>query len=143
MYRPTSNLPSHLRQSSLSSSNSQSSALQQRINEKRAELENLKQLRELSAGLAGQMEQLEEKLSTLSDGTQAIATVLSNWHTVLRAIHMASVANLDAAHIAKPARETNSESEAQLPLPQTLVRIPMTHVDQSESTENDDESIVR
>ena len=52
------------------------------------------------------MEQLEEKLSTLSDGTQgvsfslllltsklilsAIATVLSNWHTVLRAIHMAS-----------------------------------------------------
>ncbi|KAI5250368.1 hypothetical protein E4T47_02292 [Aureobasidium subglaciale] len=137
MYRPTSNLPSHLRQSSLSSSNSQTSALQQRINEKRAELENLKQLRELSAGLAGQMEQLEEKLSTLSDGTQAIATVLSNWHTVLRAIHMAS------AHIAKPARETNSESEAQLPLPQTLVRIPMTHVDQSESTENDEESTVR
>lgn len=106
MYRPTSNLPSHLRQSSLSTSNSQTSALQQRINEKRAELENLKQLRELSAGLAGQMEQLEEKLSTLSDGTQgvssffssqipklilaAIATVLSNWHTVLRAIHMAS-----------------------------------------------------
>ena len=70
MYRPTSNLPSHLRQSSLSTSNSQTSALQQRINEKRAELENLKQLRELSAGLAGQMEQLEEKLSTLSDGTQ-------------------------------------------------------------------------
>jgi DASH complex subunit DAD2 len=70
MYRPTNNLPSHLRQSSLSASSSQSTALQQRINEKRAELENLKQLRELSAGLAGQMEQLEEKLSTLSDGTQ-------------------------------------------------------------------------
>jgi len=63
-----------LRQSSLSSSNSQTSALQQRINEKRAELENLKQLRELSAGLAGQMEQLEEKLSTLSDGTQGASS---------------------------------------------------------------------
>jgi hypothetical protein len=74
MYRPTSNLPSHLRQSSLSTSNSQTSALQQRINEKRAELENLKQLRELSAGLAGQMEQLEEKLSTLSDGTQGASS---------------------------------------------------------------------
>jgi len=73
MYRPTSNLPSHLRQSSLSTSNSQTSALQQRINEKRAELENLKHLRELSAGLAGQMEQLEEKLSTLSDGTQGVS----------------------------------------------------------------------
>ena len=70
MYRSAGSLPSHLRQSSLSASNSQTSALQQRINEKRAELENLKQLRELSAGLAGQMEQLEEKLSTLSDGTQ-------------------------------------------------------------------------
>lgn len=172
MYRPTSNLPSHLRQSSLSTSNSQTSALQQRINEKRAELENLKQLRELSAGLAGQMEQLDEKLSTLSDGTQgasnllllripqltllAIATVLSNWHTVLRAIHMASgmqssssialdsFFDLDAAHIAKPTQETESESE-QLPLPQTLVRIPMQHVDQSEPTqsENDDESTVK
>ncbi|KAH0069662.1 hypothetical protein KCU96_g17272, partial [Aureobasidium melanogenum] len=122
MYRPTSNLPSHLRQSSLSTSNSQTSALQQRINEKRAELENLKQLRELSAGLAGQMEQLEEKLSTLSDGTQAIATVLSNWHTVLRAIHMAS------AHIAKPQQDTEPEPDTDLPLPQTLVRIPMHHV---------------
>jgi len=62
---------SHLRQQSLSASAStQSSALQQRINEKRVELENLKQLRDLSAGLAGQMEQLEEKLGTLSNGTE-------------------------------------------------------------------------
>lgn len=48
----------------------QSTALQQRINEKKLELENLKQLRDLSAGLAGQMEQLEEKLGTLSNGTE-------------------------------------------------------------------------
>jgi DASH complex subunit DAD2 len=33
-------------------------------------LENLKQLRDLSAGLAGQMQMLEEKLATLSDGTE-------------------------------------------------------------------------
>ncbi len=43
-----------------------------RINEKRAELENLKQLRDLSAGLATQMQTLEEKLSTLSDGTEGL-----------------------------------------------------------------------
>lgn len=60
---------SHMRQPSMSAT-SQSSALQQRIVEKKAELENLKQLRDLSAGLAGQMEQLEEKLSTLSNGTE-------------------------------------------------------------------------
>lgn len=76
-----------------------------RIEEKKAELENLKQLRDLSAGLAGQMQMLEEKLSTLSDGTEgiqywfwevhyltspAVALVLGNWHNVLRAISMAS-----------------------------------------------------
>lgn len=45
-------------------------ALVQRINDKKEELENLVQLRELSAALAQQMEQLGEKLSTLADGTQ-------------------------------------------------------------------------
>jgi DASH complex subunit DAD2 len=67
----TTNYSSQLRQQSQGSS-TQSSALQHRINEKRVELENLKQLRDLSAGLAGQMEQLEEKLSTLSDGTEGV-----------------------------------------------------------------------
>ena len=41
-----------------------------RINEKKAELENLKQLRDLSGGLAAQMQALEAKLSTLSNGTE-------------------------------------------------------------------------
>lgn len=103
-------LPSHLRQGSTagnSASTGQSPILLARINEKKAELENLKQLRDLSAGLAGQMQMLEEKLATLSDGTEgtepldphslallmisiAVATVLGNWHNVLRAISMAS-----------------------------------------------------
>lgn len=47
-------------------------SLQARVNEKREELENLKQLRDLSAAVAGQMEALEEKLSTLSDGTEGM-----------------------------------------------------------------------
>lgn len=59
-------LPSHLRQQSTSGN----SILQARIEEKKAELENLKQLRDLSAALAGQMQMLEEKLATLSDGTE-------------------------------------------------------------------------
>src|SRR5438045_7842237 len=107
-------LQSHLRHPSTSgtqSSTGQSPALVARINEKKIELENLKQLRDLSAGLAAQMQALEEKLSTLADGTEgiswfdpvhtlsrrtpiltifcnllAVATVLSNWHNVLRAI---------------------------------------------------------
>ncbi|KAM3074543.1 DASH complex subunit dad2 [Clarireedia jacksonii] len=125
-------LGSHLRQpsmgGSLNSSGGQSPILQARINEKKAELENLKQLRDLSAGLAGQMQMLEDKLSTLSDGTEAVATVLSNWHNVLQAISMASL------KIPKPQESTSEQdeesqkkSESELPLPQTLVRIPTEH----------------
>lgn len=51
-------------------SSAQSPMLLARINEKKAELENLKQLRDLSAGLAAQMQTLQEKLSTLSNGTE-------------------------------------------------------------------------
>jgi DASH complex subunit DAD2 len=80
-----------MRQPSLSANaGGQSPALVARVNEKKAELENLKELRDLSAAVATQMEALEQKLGTLSDGTEAIALVLSNWHNVLRAINMAS-----------------------------------------------------
>lgn len=72
------------------STTGQSPALVARVNEKKAELENLKELRDLSAAMATQMEALAQKLATLSDGTEAIALVLSNWHNVLRAINMAS-----------------------------------------------------
>lgn len=68
-------LSSNLRHASVGGSQpnaGQSPILVARINEKRAELENLKQLRDLSAGLAGQMQTLEEKLSTLADGTEGV-----------------------------------------------------------------------
>jgi len=76
-------LASHLRQNSTTSGNLTSSSAGQspillaRINEKKAELENLKQLRDLSAGLAGQMQMLEEKLATLSDGTEGTSWLLN------------------------------------------------------------------
>lgn len=53
-----------------SSTSGQSPALIARVNEKKAELENLKELRDLSGAVASQMEALEQKLATLSDGTQ-------------------------------------------------------------------------
>lgn len=90
---PTRSFSGHMRQQSMSAaaaSTGQSPALVARVNEKKAELENLKELRSLSADMASQMEALEQKLATLSDGTEAIALVLANWHNVLRAINMAS-----------------------------------------------------
>jgi DASH complex subunit DAD2 len=65
----------HIRQPSMAGSASsagQSPALVARVNEKKAELENLRELRDLSAAVASQMEALEQKLATLSDGTEGI-----------------------------------------------------------------------
>lgn len=62
---------SHMRgPSSSGSSAAQSPALVARIEEKRAELAHLQELKELSASVATQMEALESKLATLSDGTE-------------------------------------------------------------------------
>lgn len=45
-------------------------SLQTRIEEKRKELEALVQVKDLSEGLVANLEQLESKLDTLSDGTE-------------------------------------------------------------------------
>lgn len=72
-------LTSNVRHPSLggSQASTQSPLLVARINQKKAELEGLKQLRDLSAGLATQMQTLEEKLSTLSDGTEGEFLIFS------------------------------------------------------------------
>ncbi|KAK6510026.1 hypothetical protein TWF481_004739 [Arthrobotrys musiformis] len=104
-----------------------------RINEKKIELENLKQLRDLSANLAKQLRELEAKLGTLSDGTEVVATVLANWHNVLRAISLAS------AHLQQPQKPPTAIDEDRMDVgdeaqdqdqdekrayPDMLVRIP-------------------
>lgn len=66
--RPTSMLPGGLRQPA----SQPSSALSTRIAAKKAELENLRQLRDLSGTLAMQMQALESKIATLKDGTEGM-----------------------------------------------------------------------
>ena len=81
MSRPTSMLPSvsstgsSFRQPSTHhAAPQQSSALAARIASKKAELDNLKQLHEMSGALAMQMQVLEEKIGTLKDGTEGSLT---------------------------------------------------------------------
>lgn len=124
------------------------SVLQARIAEKKAELENLKQLKELSGELAGQMQMLEEKLGTLRDGTEAVGLVLGNWEGVLRAIGLAAGrfsdmqwdccmnglrclrgVEADYGVAAVPQAKDAAQAE-ETPLPQTLVRIPVQEMDQ-------------
>ncbi|KAI9756398.1 MAG: hypothetical protein M1815_003659 [Lichina confinis] len=103
---------SNLHRPSMAHSQAQSGpspALLARVQEKRVELENLKELRDLSAGLASQMRALEEKLATLADGTEV--------------------------KVPKPRlREGQDEPETNdFPLPQTLVRIPVAESALSEA----------
>lgn len=86
MSYPTRSIPSHIRQPSMAphtASTSQSPALVARVNEKKAELENLKELRDLSAAVASQMEALEQKLATLSDGTEGTALAQANTESTI------------------------------------------------------------
>lgn len=77
MSLPPRPFSSHLRGSSISGgAPGPSPALLARIEEKKAELENLRELRDLSTAVAGQMEALEQKLSTLSDGTEGLLALL-------------------------------------------------------------------
>jgi DASH complex subunit DAD2 len=113
-----SSTTSSLRQPILGSSNAQSqqsSALQARIASKRQELENLKQLRDLSGALANQIGALEAKLATLRDGTEAVACVLANWDNVLRAISMASSMFTQRGLIFATTNPCRSESSAATP----------------------------
>lgn len=68
--RPLASTLRHPSMGGLQATSTQSPMLLARINEKKIELENLKQLKDLSAALALQMQTLEEKLLKLSDGTE-------------------------------------------------------------------------
>ncbi|OAP55703.1 hypothetical protein AYL99_09855 [Fonsecaea erecta] len=135
----------HPSSSSSSASSHQHQLLQARIASKRAELENLRQLRDLSAHLTAQLEQLETKLGSLRDGAQAVALVLANWDNVLQVIGMAAMKvpsppapdgpeegngdgrggedNNEMAKDLNPARDRGQQQHQQLPVP--LVRIPV------------------
>ncbi|KAK9635409.1 DASH complex subunit dad2 [Aspergillus fumigatus] len=120
----TSTSSSIRQQSNLNAiSHQQSLALSSRIVSKKAELENLMRLRDLSGAMAMQMQVLETKISTLRD---AMACVLANWDNVLRAISMASTKA--AVSISKKDQSSSVESGQNLiveqRLPVTLVRIP-------------------
>ncbi|BCR97637.1 DASH complex subunit DAD2 [Aspergillus luchuensis] len=130
MLPPGSSATSSFRQPNQQSttiSQQQSSVLASRIAAKRAELDNLRQLRDMSAALASQMQALQDKLGTLKDGTEAVACVLANWDNVLRAISMASTkaANLNPLMEHTPDSTTKRLPNGS-PMPATLVRIPVS-----------------
>ena len=78
--------------------------------------------------MANQMQVLEAKLSTLRDGTEAVACILANWENVLGAIGMASSGAANLGKMGEEGSEAEGRSGAEgkaCDLPVTLVRIPV------------------
>lgn len=61
-----------------------------KLAEKQKELESILQLQQMSGGLVQELQFLEERLSNLADGSEAVALVLENWGSISKAISLAS-----------------------------------------------------
>ncbi|CCG82233.1 Putative uncharacterized protein [Taphrina deformans PYCC 5710] len=98
------------------SSSGSKEGIQQRIAQKQQEYESLLQLKTQSDSLLRSMQDLETKLDTLNGGTEAVASVLSNWASVFKAINVSTVKMQEA-------RGDGDESAPENDMPETLVRI--------------------
>ena len=98
------------------------SVYQQKIAEKRQDLERLQEFKQLTEQLANQLDQIGDKLDTMKDGAASVALILANWQNVIKSISLASLGL------------ANSQSSSE-PLPEPLVRVRLDKDDGSEDTE--------
>lgn len=104
-----------------------STHIQQKIAEKRAELESLNEIKRFTSILTNQLEELEGKLDSMAEGTESVALVLSNWQNVVKSVSLASLGLL---------KYNEKDYDNGVPLPECLVRIKLDKDDTAE-----DESI--
>ncbi|OBA24358.1 DASH complex, subunit Dad2 [Metschnikowia bicuspidata var. bicuspidata NRRL YB-4993] len=88
--------------------------LQQKIDEKARQLQELKEINRFTNILAQQLDEIEKKLEVMTDGSESVAYILSNWKNVASAISLASLG------IANHASRVNDNNE---PMPELLVRL--------------------
>lgn len=91
-----------------------STHIQQKIAEKKAELENLNEIKKFTSILTNQLDELENKLDYMAEGTESVALVLSNWQNVVKSVSLASLGLL---------KYSEKDYDTGAPLPECLVRI--------------------
>lgn len=101
-----------------------SSQLQERIEQKRTELQHLTQIRDYTETVTNQLGELQEQLDHIVDGTESVALVLSAWQTVVRSISLASIGLQ---------KYSQQDYETGKPLPESLVRMPLDNDEHDES----------
>ncbi|CAG86011.2 DEHA2C06138p [Debaryomyces hansenii CBS767] len=113
-----------------------STHIQQKIAEKKAELENLNEIKKFTSILTNQLDELENKLDYMAEGTESVALVLSNWQNVVKSVSLASLGLL---------KYSEKDYETGAPLPECLVRIKLDkddnvgeEIQEKEEMETDD-----
>lgn len=114
-----------------------STHIQQKIAEKKTELDNLNEIKKFTSILTSQLEELEDKLDYMAEGTESVALVLSNWQNVVKSVSLASLGLL---------KYSEKDYESGAPLPECLVRIKLdkdddVNVEQGEDKEDLDADI--
>ncbi|CAB55848.1 DASH complex subunit dad2 [Schizosaccharomyces pombe] len=87
--------------------------LQARIEEKQKEYELICKLRDSSNDMVQQIETLAAKLETLTDGSEAVATVLNNWPSIFESIQIASQHSGALVRIPPSTSNTNASATEQ------------------------------
>ncbi|PWN35905.1 uncharacterized protein FA14DRAFT_160874 [Meira miltonrushii] len=102
-----------------------------RLQAKRQELEGLLMLKEKSARLARDIEKLGDNVDALVEGGEAVASVMSSWSGVFRAMQIARQSMLS-----KQMTQDDVTIE-QKQVPDTLVRLPVDTGTSTEKTKNE------
>ncbi|EMG50753.1 DAD2 DASH complex subunit DAD2 [Candida maltosa Xu316] len=105
--------------------------IQQKIAEKRANLEKLREFKELTDELTDQLENVGSNLETMTNGTTSVGLILATWQNVVQSIALASL---------KLAQESNTDGED--PLPEPLIRVGVSQSDDQKGDEEDEDEEV-
>ncbi|KAG5417647.1 DAD2 [Candida metapsilosis] len=109
----------------------QNTAIYQKIAEKRANLELLREFKTLTDELANELESISDRLETMRDGTSSVALILSNWQRIIQSISLASLSLLKST--------SNGQNVDRDAYPEPLIRINLDEDGEQEEEEVDEE----
>ncbi|KAI5963270.1 DAD2 [Candida pseudojiufengensis] len=117
---------------------SKNSVIYQKISEKRKNLEQLKQFKQLTEELNLNLNDISNQISKMKNGTESVALILQNWQRVIQSISLASLGLLKYQQQQLSDKQVDDDEI----YPETLVRINLNEEDDIEVEGEDAEEIV-
>lgn len=106
------------------------SLYEQKIAEKRQDLERLQEFKQLTEKLADQLEGIGDQLDVMKDGTESVGLILANWQSIINSITMASLGLM---------KYSKQDYETGAPLPEPLVRVNLDKDAKKEEGEDEEQ----